>query len=144
MLSASHLVEHRGGQVVLDDVSATVHDRSRIGVVGPNGVGKSTLLRVLGGLEEPDGGRVERSPRTLTVGYLPQEPDARPGETLVAYLARRTGVGAAVKLCVTAGLMKMNAASRSGNSQIQYLIRYEHRLPQLDAISRTNSTTVKP
>ena len=95
MLSASHLVEHRGGQVVLDDVSVTVHDRSRIGVVGPNGVGKSTLLRVLAGLEEPDGGRVERSPRTLTVGYLPQEPDARPGETLVAYLARRTGVGAA-------------------------------------------------
>src|SRR5439155_3107815 len=82
-------------QVVLDDVSVTVHDRSRIGVVGPNGVGKSTLLRLLGGLDEPDAGSVERAPRTLSVGYLPQEPDARSGETLLAYLARRTGVAAA-------------------------------------------------
>ena len=68
---------------------------ARIGLVGPNGVGKSTLLRILAGLEEPDAGGVRREPRSLKVGYLPQEPDARPGETLLAYLARRTGVAAA-------------------------------------------------
>jgi ATPase subunit of ABC transporter with duplicated ATPase domains len=67
----------------------------RIGVVGPNGIGKSTLLRVLGGLEEPDSGRVDRAPTSLTVGYLPQEVDAHPGESLLGYLARRTGVTAA-------------------------------------------------
>src|SRR5206468_11031310 len=76
---------------ILDDVSLSVGPESRIRVVGPNGIGKSTLLRILAGLEEPDGGRVERAPASLTVGYLPQEPDARPGETLRAYLARRTG-----------------------------------------------------
>jgi ATPase subunit of ABC transporter with duplicated ATPase domains len=43
----------------------------------------------------PDGGVVDRSPATSTVGYLPQEPDAQAGETLRAYLARRTGVAAA-------------------------------------------------
>ncbi|TML87721.1 MAG: ABC-F family ATP-binding cassette domain-containing protein [Actinobacteria bacterium] len=81
--------------MVLDQVSLSVGPRSRIGVVGPNGIGKSTLLRILAGLEAPDEGRVERAPAALTVGYLPQEPDARPGESLVSYLARRTGVAAA-------------------------------------------------
>ena len=99
MLIASGVSLARGGRTVLDHVSLSVGPKSRIGVVGPNGVGKTTLLRVLAGLEEPDGGRVERAPPDLTVGYLPQEPDARPRETLGAYLARRTGVaGAAAEL----------------------------------------------
>src|SRR3954454_22306891 len=95
VLSASGITIHRGGQVVLDAVSLSVGPRSRLGVVGPNGIGKTTLLRVLAGLERPDGGVVERAPATLTVGYLPQETDALPHETLLAYLARRTGVAAA-------------------------------------------------
>jgi ATPase subunit of ABC transporter with duplicated ATPase domains len=75
---------------VLDRVSLVVSPGDRIGVVGPNGIGKSTLLRILAGLERPDAGEVVR---TGAVGYLPQEPEARPGETVRAYLARRTGVG---------------------------------------------------
>ncbi len=80
---------------MLDEVSLTVGPDSRIGVVGPNGIGKSTFLRILAGLEEPDGGSVRRAPASTTVGWLPQEPDARPGEALRAYLARRTGVAEA-------------------------------------------------
>jgi ATPase subunit of ABC transporter with duplicated ATPase domains len=95
MLQARGIARHHGGQVVLDDVSVQLDGRDRVGVVGRNGVGKSTLLRILGGLESPDQGRVERRPATLTVGYLPQEPDPAPGETLRAYLARRTGVAEA-------------------------------------------------
>ncbi|MDX6451311.1 MAG: hypothetical protein QOH16_1360 [Gaiellaceae bacterium] len=77
---------------VLDHVSLVVAPGDRIGIVGPNGIGKSTLLRVLAGLEQPDAGTIVRSG---AVGYLPQEPEARPGETVRDYLARRTGVGAA-------------------------------------------------
>jgi len=84
-----------GAHVVLDDVTLTIGPRSRLGLVGPNGVGKSTLLRLLGGLEQPDVGSIKWDPPTLAVGYLPQERDARPGETLLAYLARRTGVSQA-------------------------------------------------
>jgi ATPase subunit of ABC transporter with duplicated ATPase domains len=80
---------------VLSEVSLAVDPRSRVGLVGPNGVGKTTLLRLLGRLDEPDAGSVVRAPATLAVGYLPQEADARPGETLLSYLARRTGVAAA-------------------------------------------------
>ena len=95
MLVAKDVVRHHGAQVVLGGVSVAVNDGTRLGIVGPNGIGKSTLLRILAGLEAPDGGRVERSPAGTTVGWLPQEPDARAGETLRAYLARRTGVAAA-------------------------------------------------
>ncbi len=99
MLTARGITRILGGNVVLDDVSCTVGPHTRLGVVGRNGVGKSTLLRVLAGVEPPDGGEVVRNPPALTVGYLPQEPDAVAGETLRAYLARRTGVaGAATEL----------------------------------------------
>ena len=94
-LAAHSVTKHHGSQVVLEDVSLGVPPQARIGVVGPNGAGKSTLLRILAGLEETDAGRVTRAPGTLTVGYLPQERDAQPGETLLDYLARRTGVAGA-------------------------------------------------
>jgi ATPase subunit of ABC transporter with duplicated ATPase domains len=86
-----------GAHNVLDRVDLTLGPRSRLGLVGPNGAGKSTLLRLAAGLDEPDAGTVERNPTTLTVGYLPQEHDRVQGESLLAYLARRTGVAAAEK-----------------------------------------------
>ena len=84
-----------GSHVVLDRADLAVGPRSRLGLVGPNGAGKTTVLRLLAGAEQPEDGAVERTPPTLAVGYLPQEHEARPGETLLAFLARRTGVAAA-------------------------------------------------
>jgi ATPase subunit of ABC transporter with duplicated ATPase domains len=95
VLVARDVSRHHGAQVVLQDVSVSITAGTRLGVVGPNGIGKSTLLRVLAGLEAPDGGAVERVPATTTVGWLPQETDAVPGERLRDYLARRTGVAGA-------------------------------------------------
>ena len=94
-ISLHGVVRSFGARTVLDHVDLTLGPRSRLGLVGPNGAGKSTLLRLLAGLDEPDEGRVERTPTSLTVGYLPQEHDRRAGETLLAYLARRTGVAEA-------------------------------------------------
>src|SRR2546423_897884 len=91
-LAASEITKSHAGATVLDRVSLSIPPRARMGVVGPNGVGKSTLLRILAGLEAPDAGRVTSSPAALTVGYLPQERDARSGETFLEYVARRTGV----------------------------------------------------
>ena len=59
---------------------------SCIGVVGPNGVGKSTLLRILAGRLEPDAGTVRLDPPTATVGYLAQEHEPAADETVRAAL----------------------------------------------------------
>jgi ATPase subunit of ABC transporter with duplicated ATPase domains len=75
-LVAAGVSKSYGAEVVLEDVSLVVPPHARIGLVGPNGAGKSTLLRLLAGLEEPDAGRVRRTPPTLAVGYLAQERDA--------------------------------------------------------------------
>jgi ATPase subunit of ABC transporter with duplicated ATPase domains len=90
-LTARHLRVDRGSRTILDDVSLTVGPRTRLGVVGANGVGKSTLLRVLAGLKRHDAGRIERRPASATVGYLHQQRH-RSSETVRTLLHRRTGV----------------------------------------------------
>jgi ATPase subunit of ABC transporter with duplicated ATPase domains len=94
-LALSGVSKSFGAQLVLGNVSLAVGPRSRIGLVGPNGVGKTTLLRLLAGLDQPDAGSVTRAPETLLVAYVQQERDLRPDESLLGYLARRTGVAEA-------------------------------------------------
>ena len=96
-VTARHVALSAGARLLLDDVDLVVAPGMRIGLVGPNGAGKSTLLRALAGLHPLDGGEVVRAPRTATVGYLPQEADRRPDETVAGLLARRTGVAAAAR-----------------------------------------------
>ena len=72
-LAARTITKSYGETVVLDGLSLSVTPSSRIGVVGPNGIGKSTLLRLLAGVEEPDSGTVTREPPGLSVAYLVQE-----------------------------------------------------------------------
>jgi ATPase subunit of ABC transporter with duplicated ATPase domains len=89
-LSAGH-----GDRVLFSGLDLVVSPGDVIGLVGANGAGKSTLLRMLAGLDRPEEGEIRLSPPAATVGYLPQEPDRRPGETVMAFLARRTGVASA-------------------------------------------------
>jgi ATPase subunit of ABC transporter with duplicated ATPase domains len=73
LLTAANITKYHGAQLALHEVTLVVPPAGRIGLVGRNGVGKSTLLRILAGLEEPDAGTVRRTPPGLGVGYLPQE-----------------------------------------------------------------------
>ena len=88
---ARNLSFAHGPEVVLADVTLTVAAGHRIGVVGPNGVGKSTLLRLLAGELEPASGTVARVPATARVGHLTQELDVQSGETISQVIGRRTG-----------------------------------------------------
>src|SRR3954452_24058890 len=89
------LAREHGAFTVLDGVDVTIGPRTRLGVIGPNGIGKTTLLRLLAGVERPDRGVVTRTPPSLRAGYLPQEPDRSDTETLAEFLARRAGVAGA-------------------------------------------------
>ncbi|WP_432541865.1 ABC-F family ATP-binding cassette domain-containing protein [Kineococcus sp. SYSU DK002] len=89
-LSAAH-----GTRALFSGLDLVVAPGDVVGLVGANGAGKSTLLKLLAGLDRPETGSVALSPPTATVGYLPQEPDRRPGETVGQFLGRRTGVTAA-------------------------------------------------
>ena len=75
-LAARDITKSYAAVQVLDRVSLVVSPGDRVGIVGPNGIGKSTLLRVLAGLEQPDRGRIVRGG---AVGYLPQEPERARG-----------------------------------------------------------------
>jgi ATPase subunit of ABC transporter with duplicated ATPase domains len=91
MLTAANITKYQGPQLVLQDVTLVVPPDARIGLVGPNGVGKSTFLRILAGEEEPDRGIVRRTPPGLAVGYLPQEEAAARGSGGEAARARLGG-----------------------------------------------------
>jgi ATPase subunit of ABC transporter with duplicated ATPase domains len=73
-------------------------------VVGPNGVGKSTLLKVIAGLERQDSGKVSVVPPGASCVYVEQEPEARNGETVRLALLRRSGIAAAERELEAAAL----------------------------------------
>jgi ATPase subunit of ABC transporter with duplicated ATPase domains len=84
-----------GVVTVLDGVDLAADPGQRVGIVGPNGVGKSTLLRAIAGQLPIERGTITLAPPTATVGYLSQEPQRLEGEDVTGYLMRRTGVAAA-------------------------------------------------
>ena len=71
-----------GDKVILDDVTLSFYPGAKIGVVGPNGMGKSTLLKIMAGVEEVSNGEARLTPG-YTVGLLPQEPPLDDDKTVI-------------------------------------------------------------
>lgn len=90
-LVAHGLAGGYGHRTLFDRLDLTVAPGDVIGVVGANGAGKSTLLRLLAMADQPHAGTVALSPSDAFVGWLPQEHERVPGETIAGYIARRTG-----------------------------------------------------
>ncbi|MFJ3995068.1 ABC-F family ATP-binding cassette domain-containing protein [Streptomyces parvus] len=97
-LVAKDLAAGHGDRTLFAGLDLVVAPGDVIGLVGVNGAGKSSLLRLLAGLDRPEDGELRLSPPTATVGHLPQEPERRDGETVAAFLARRTGVADAQRV----------------------------------------------
>ena len=96
-LVASGLAGGHGHRTLFEDLDLTVAPGDVVGVVGANGAGKSTLLRILGGDLAPQAGTVSLAPADAFVGWLPQERERVPGETVAGYIARRTGCAEATR-----------------------------------------------
>jgi ATP-binding cassette subfamily F protein 3 len=90
MLTANQIHKTFGDNVMLDGVTFNLNPGDRIGLVGPNGCGKTTLLRILAGADAPDSGTVQK-PNGLRIGYLPQGLILPEGETVGAFLIRAQG-----------------------------------------------------
>ncbi|MFJ4208404.1 ribosomal protection-like ABC-F family protein [Paenarthrobacter sp. NPDC089675] len=90
-LVAKDLAGGHGHRTLFSKLSLTVAPGDVVGVVGANGAGKSTLLRILAGVDQPQEGSVNLAPSDAFVGWLPQEHERTEGETIAAYIARRTG-----------------------------------------------------
>ena len=73
LLSAEHISINFGSRQLLEDVNFYLNEGDKTGIIGINGTGKSTFLKVLAGVTEPDGGRISRNPN-VQVSYLPQNP----------------------------------------------------------------------
>ena len=84
-----------GHRTLFSGVDLVVAPGDVVGLVGANGAGKSTLLRLLAGVDAPEEGSVALSPPDAAVGWLPQEVERRPGESVGGHLRRRTGVAGA-------------------------------------------------
>lgn len=82
LLEAEHITKRYSEKVLLEDVSLSLQEGEKVGLIGVNGTGKTTLLKILAGVEEPDSGTVSRY-GTIRVSYLPQNPDFQPGTTVL-------------------------------------------------------------
>jgi ATP-binding cassette subfamily F protein uup len=85
ILNIEHVSKVFGEKVIFDDVSYGIHEGDKIGIIGINGTGKSTLLKMLAGIEEPDSGQITKK-NGLRVTYLPQNPEFPPQTTVLDYV----------------------------------------------------------
>ena len=85
ILNLEHISKTFGEKVIFDDVSYGIHENDKIGIIGINGTGKSTLLRMIAGEEEPDEGQIIRQ-NGLKIAYLPQNQEFPAKTTILEYV----------------------------------------------------------
>ena len=87
LVTIEHLSKSYTERLLFDDASFSINEGEKVGLLGINGTGKSTLLKILAGLEEPDEGSVARR-RNLYIRYLPQIPEFKEGDTVLESIMR--------------------------------------------------------
>ncbi len=124
MLTAHHLSKSFELQTLFESVSFSLNPGERKGLVGPNGCGKTTLMRILAGLEQPTSGNVSRDP-SLRIGYLPQGFEPDPTLTLNEIIQQHTGDVTALetKLTYAAEALAMQPSDQASQTRYDELLR---------------------
>jgi ATP-binding cassette subfamily F protein 3 len=125
MLSAHHLTKSYGLHTVLQDVTFNISAGERLGLIGPNGYGKTTLMRLLTGQEIPDSGTVAHTQPGLRIGYLPQGFDLDPELTLAEASSPTPSRDPESKICE----LGIALAENPGDKDLQ--LQYDQALDQL-------------
>ncbi|MDF2825783.1 MAG: transporter-related protein [Mycobacterium sp.] len=150
-LVAKNLAGGFAHRTLFEGLDLTVAPGDVIGVVGANGAGKSTLLRILGGALEPLAGTVSLAPADAFVGWLPQEHERVPGETVAAYIGRRTGCAEATQAMETAAaaLAEADQGADTYSAALDHWLAsgaadLEERMPAILAELGLDSDAVRP
>lgn len=86
ILNIEHVSKIYGEKRIFDDVSYGIHEGDKIGIIGINGTGKTTLLKIIAGIEEPDEGQIIKQ-NGLRITYLPQNPEFPKEATVLSYVS---------------------------------------------------------
>jgi ATP-binding cassette subfamily F protein 3 len=131
MLTIHHLHKSYGIQPILQDISFSIRDRERIGLIGPNGCGKTTLLRILSKQEMPDSGTVASTRSHLQIGYLPQGMEFTPEGTLQSALNPALIKEADIEAEIASLAAALSADPNNSDLQAQY----DNALAQLSSFN---------
>lgn len=132
MLQVRAITHWFGDRKVLDQISFNLNRGQRAGLIGPNGSGKSTLLKIIAGELTPDQGRVQLSPASLRLGYLPQALNFPAGATVADVLAAAQGehISAETRLALAAEQVAM-----AGNGGLAAALdAYDRALAEFEAL----------
>ena len=138
MLSAHHITKTYGLHTVLQDITFSVSGSDRLGLIGPNGCGKTTLMHILTGQELPDSGTVTITRPNLRIGYLPQGFDLNPSLTFAEACAPTAVTELETSLVKLASALTKNPADKT----LQF--QYEENLDRLSAIDFQSADILSP
>ena len=134
MLSANHIFKSFGIHSVLNDITFNISSHERIGLIGPNGCGKTSMVRILAGLDQPDQGSVTYTRPDLRIGYLAQGFEFAPGQTIAETFTPRdsrittySGPGLEIEIASLAEAL----SQKPGDLETQ--TRYDQALAELSA-----------
>ena len=140
MLTAHHIHKTYGIQPILQDVSFSISNSERIGLIGPNGCGKTTLMRILAGIEQPDSGTVASTRPNLRIGYLAQGMDFDPEATLQSTL----NLASVSQTDLEAEIASLASALASNPNDSDLQAKYDSTIEQLASFSICSNNAFNP
>jgi len=137
MLQVSNICKRYGDVTVLESVSFVVNPGERLGLIGPNGCGKTTLLRIIAGQEQPDEGSVQLNPPDLRLGYLEQGLDYAAADVVADFL--QTGEAALDAAAARVEQLANGLATANGAEQTRLMKAYSEALAKLEILAESQT-----